>query len=182
MTSITLGSSPGGHAAVASESLVSAPAADHAVPPVRRSVTVRSDRAHVFDVFVREIGRWWPTRTHSLGGGERIEKVLFEQCLGGRVHEVWDDGTEVDWGRVLLWEPPDRFAITWNVTGVREGGAVTEVEVRFLALGPSLTRVELEHRGWERLAEGIARATEEGYEAGWARILALFADACHAAP
>ncbi|WP_214327119.1 hypothetical protein [Nonomuraea sediminis] len=61
------------------------------VEPIRRSVTVRSDRDHVFDAFVREIGQWWPTHPLSIGGGERVVKVLVEERLDGRVYEVWDD-------------------------------------------------------------------------------------------
>lgn len=149
-----------------------------AVPPIRRSVLVRSDRPHVFDVFVREIGQWWPTRPLSLGGAERVAKVLVEQCLDGRVYEVWHDGTEADWGRVVAWEPPERFAMTWEITSRQEGGATTEVELRFLDLGPSLTRVELEHRGWDRLSAAVACAHEEGYGAGWDLVLDHLATAC----
>ena len=29
-------------------------------PPVRQSITVRSDPGHTFEVFVRTIGAWWP--------------------------------------------------------------------------------------------------------------------------
>lgn len=111
-------------------------AAPSVAEPIRRSVTVRSDRDHVFDAFVREIGQWWPTHPLSIGGGDRVVKVLVEERLDGRVYEVWDDGTEVEWGRLVAWEPPERFAMTWRATDLREGGAVTEVELRFLPLGP----------------------------------------------
>jgi hypothetical protein len=52
----------------------------------------------------------------------------------------------------------------------------TEVELRFRTLGPALTRVELEHRGWERLTEeqlAAVSAVAGGYSAGWAHILDL---------
>ncbi|NUR86943.1 MAG: hypothetical protein HOY71_22915, partial [Nonomuraea sp.] len=107
-----------------------------------------------------------------------VAKVLVEQCLDGRVYEVWHDGTEADWGRVVAWEPPERFAMTWEITSRQEGGATTEVELTFLELGPSLTRVELEHRGWERLSAAAACAHEEGYEAGWGLVLDRLVAAC----
>jgi hypothetical protein len=50
-------------------------------------------------------------------------------------------------------------------------GAATEVELRFLALGPALTRVELEHRGWDRLSPDLARRHPGSYLAGWTLIL-----------
>jgi hypothetical protein len=49
-----------------------------------------------------------------------------------------------------------------------------EVEVRFLALEPDRTRVELVHRGWERLGDQGAES-RAGYEAGWPGALEAFA-------
>ncbi|HEX4830710.1 MAG TPA: hypothetical protein VH478_06410 [Trebonia sp.] len=46
----------------------------------------------------------------------------MDRCVGGRVHETWDDGTEVDWGEVLAWSPPERFAMTW-ADASRDAGA-----------------------------------------------------------
>jgi hypothetical protein len=58
----------------------------------------------------------------------------------------------------------------------------TEVELSFTALGPSLTRVTVEHRGWEamsdeQLAEDCAHPggySTGGYDIGWATILGRF--------
>ena len=83
-------------------------------------------------------------------------------------------------GPVLVWEPPARFVMTWNMAA-----AVTEVELTFTELGPALTRVAVEHRGWERLTdEQLAEdcALPGGYlggayRAGWERILGRFAAA-----
>jgi len=55
----------------------------------------------------------------------------------------------------------------------------TEVELRFRPLGAALTRVSVEHRGWERMTEeqlGGACALPEGYRGGsyvrgWGMIL-----------
>jgi hypothetical protein len=142
--------------------------------PIRQATTVRSAREHAFEVFVRRIGDWWPVQSHSLGQ-DKVVAVRFEQELGGRVYETWADGRQRDWGRVITWEPPERFAITWHTLS-----ETTEVEVRFSELGPALTRVQVEHRGWERLPaeEVIARtSTPGGYSEGWKLILACFADA-----
>lgn len=141
--------------------------------PIRQATTVRSDRTHTFGVFVRRLGDWWPTRTHSQGQ-DKVVTVHLEERLDGRVYETWADGQEKDWGRVIIWEPPERFAITWHTLS-----EVTEVEVRFHELGPALTRVELEHRGWERLpADEVIEMTTPpgGYPDGWRHILALFTD------
>ncbi len=142
-------------------------------PPVRQSVDVHSGIEHTFDVFVREIAAWWPLRPFSFAP-DRVRNVTFERALGGRVYETWDDGTERDWGRLLEWLPPRGFVMTWNVTGTP-----TEVELRFTELGSQRTRVEVEHRGWDRLTEEQLTddcAAPGGYrggafEQGWRLIL-----------
>jgi hypothetical protein len=73
-------------------------------PPVRQSTVVRSDLAHTFEVFVASIGTWWPVRPFS-AGGERVAQVTVEPRPAGRVYETWHDGTSVEWGRLLIWEP-----------------------------------------------------------------------------
>ena len=148
-------------------------------PPVRQSTVVRSDVAHTFDVFVRTIGTWWPVDPFS-AGKDLIRDIVIEQRAGGRVYEAWTDGTEVDWGKLLAWEPPARFVMTWNQTPVP-----TEVELSFAALGPAFTRVTVEHRGWEALTdEQLAQDcalpggyTAGSYSAGWTQILGRLAAA-----
>lgn len=152
---------------------MSIPAAEPVVPPVRRAVTVRSDREHVFDVFVRELGSWWPIDPLCQGDPAEVETVRVEPQLGGRVYEVWRDGTEIEWGEILAWDPPMRLVMTWTSTGV-----ATEVELRFIELAPTLTRVELEHRGWERLPADLARTRPDDYAKGWGMVLERFAAAC----
>jgi Activator of Hsp90 ATPase homolog 1-like protein len=151
-------------------------------PPVRQATLVRSDISHTFDVFVTDIGVWWPVQPFS-AGRERVVGVTVEPRLHGRVYETWADGTVVEWGRLLVWEPPRRIAMTWTSTPV-----TTEVELSFTALGPALTRVAVEHRGWEALSE--AQLSEDcalpggyasgGYATGWARILTQLAAAAEA--
>ncbi len=148
-------------------------------PPIRQATTVRSDVEHTFAVFVREIGTWWPTPTIS-AGRDQVRAVTVEPRRGGRVYETWHDGTTVEWGRLLAWDPPRRFTMTWLCTP-----APTEVELTFTPLGPALTRVAVEHRGWEALSD--AQLHEDcglpgGYAAGafatgWTRILAALARA-----
>ena len=153
-------------------------------PPIRQSTMVRSDREHVFEGFVRTLAVWWPLQPISVGR-ERVRDVTVEPHVGGRVYETWDDGTTVDWGRLTVWQPPDRFVLTWYNTP-----EPTEVELTFTALGPRLTRVAVEHRGWERLTDDQLRedcAAPGGYRSGayvtgWAQVLAAFAAAIDADP
>ena len=143
-------------------------------PPVRQSVLVRAGRAETFRSFVTTIGSWWPVQPFS-AGKERVRAITIEQQPHGRVYETWDDGTEVDWGTVTDWQPPERFTMTWTFTP-----ADTEVEFTFTALGPRLTKAAVEHRGWEvlsdeQIAEDCALPGGYGsgaYSAGWSIILA----------
>ncbi|TVT16178.1 SRPBCC domain-containing protein, partial [Amycolatopsis acidiphila] len=97
---------------------------------------------------------------------------------------TWDDGTQRDWGEILAWEPPSGFTMTWLVTPT-----ATEVELSFKELGPALTRVAVEHRGWEKLSDEELRAAcalPGGYSGGahargWAAILGRLAEACEGA-
>ncbi len=145
-------------------------------PPIRQSTLVRSDGGHTFDAFVRTISEWWPARPYSIGQ-DKVASVTFERVLGGRVYETWEDGHEVTWGHITHWDPPAGFTMTWELLS-----AVTEVELQFRQVGPALTRVELEHRGWEHLTEedvAAISAVPGGYDKGWETILAAFA-ACAA--
>lgn len=156
-------------------------AARSTAAPVRQATLVRSSVEHTFEVFVREIGAWWPRRPYSQGG-ERVRDVTVEPHAFGRVYETWDDGTVCEWGRLLAWEPPHRLVMTWECSP-----ATTEVELTFRALGPALTRVAVEHRGWEALSE--AQRAEDcaepggyaagGFDRGWAAILGALAEAAH---
>lgn len=139
--------------------------------PVRQSVRIRRPIAAAFELFTRDIGAWWPVGTHHLRG--EVIGVVFEERLGGRIYERCRDGQTAEWGRVLAWEPPSRVVFTWQATHGREP---TEVEVRFVAEDAAITRVELEHRGWERLGEtGAEQRTR--YLNGWPGVLRLFAAA-----
>jgi Activator of Hsp90 ATPase homolog 1-like protein len=148
-------------------------------PPVRQATMVRASIEHTFGTFVATVGAWWPVQPFS-AGKNRVRDLTIEQRRGGRVYETWDDGTEIDWGEVSAWQPPARFVMTWTGTP-----APTEVEFTFAALGPALTRVAVEHRGWEALTdEQLSQDcalpggyTAGAYLAGWAQILEAFSDA-----
>ncbi|HEX3202327.1 MAG TPA: SRPBCC family protein [Actinomycetes bacterium] len=141
------------------------------IQPVVVAIDVRRGIEEAFRVFTTEIGAWWPVAAHSVEP-DRVETVVLEGRVGGRLYERWHDGGEVDWGRVLAWEPPARLVLSWSPTLERR--PPTEVEVRFLAVEPDHTRVELEHRGWERLGDLAAQA-RSSYEGGWPGVLDAFA-------
>jgi uncharacterized protein YndB with AHSA1/START domain len=117
------------------------------IEPLRIEFDVERSATHAFAVWTSGIGRWWPA-DHTTTGEPGLE-VTLEPRVGGRIFERTPDGREFDWGEILVWEPPRRFVYTWHLRRSREDA--TEVEIRFVATSPEATRVEIEHRGWERL-------------------------------
>jgi uncharacterized protein YndB with AHSA1/START domain len=70
------------------------------------------------------MGSWWPPEHHILAAD--LAEMVFEPREGGHVYDRGVDGSECHWARVLAYEPPNRFVISW----------------------------ELEHRNLERHGEG----------------------------
>ena len=142
---------------------------------IRRSITVDCPVEHAFSTFTERIHDWWPLETHSIEvdeGGPAPETVIFDGP-GGRLYERTTKGEELDWAHVTAFEPPHRFVLSWNAS--REERPPTEIEVRFEEKDGK-TRVDLEHRGWEKLGERGAEA-REGYNSGWPGVLAGYAEA-----
>jgi uncharacterized protein YndB with AHSA1/START domain len=149
---------------------------------VRRTITVAASQERAFEVFTAQFGRWWPKEYH-IGEAERADFVL-EPKSGGRWYEVGVDGKACATGRVTAFEPPRRLVLAWQLDERWQYDPdpthASEVEVRFVALGPAETRVELEHRGFERHGAG-AGGVRAGIEApsGWTFVLERYAN--HAA-
>jgi uncharacterized protein YndB with AHSA1/START domain len=141
-----------------------------ATAPIRKSVHVRCDVAQAFRVFTTEIGSWWPTETHALAAG-RVREVVWEEHEGGEVYEISTTGERERWATVLLWDPPHRLVIAWQVNPERLG---TEIEARFTPDGDG-TLLALEHRHWGRLGDAAAEM-RAGYDTGWDAVLAPYVE------
>ncbi len=141
---------------------------------VRRTVmaAVSADRA--FGVFTDGLATWWP-REYTFAG-DALETIGIEPRAGGRCFERSADGHIREWGRVLAWDPPRRLVFSWQISPARtlepDPAKASEVEVRFVAVGPAATRIDLEHRGFARHGAGGAgyRAALDAAE-GWTYIL-----------
>jgi uncharacterized protein YndB with AHSA1/START domain len=146
--------------------------------PVTRAITVRASRERAFEVFTTQFGTWWP-KDYSIGEADMADFVV-EPKAGGRWYEVGVDGTECDTGRVLVFEPPERVVFAWHLDARfqfdPDPDHASEVEVRFIAEGPTQTRVELAHRGFERHGDG-AEGVRQGVDGGWSYCLEQYAAA-----
>jgi uncharacterized protein YndB with AHSA1/START domain len=132
---------------------------------VRNEILVNAPIERAFNVFTEGYQTWNPP-DHHIGEAD-IETSVMERREGGRWYEIGVDGSECDWGRVLVWEPPTRVVLAWQISSQwkydPDPSRASEVDVRFTAVGDDQTRVEVEHRhldrhgeGWEGVREAVA--------------------------
>src|SRR5215213_3024619 len=119
---------------------------------VRREMVVDVPIAHAFATFVKRFGDFKPPEHNLLGAP--ITKTTFDSHVGGHIYDVAEDGSECRWARILAYEPPDRVVFSWDISPhwqlESDPDHASEVEVRFVAVTPDRTRLELEHRNLER--------------------------------
>lgn len=129
---------------------------------VQVSLRVAAAPLRTFEVFTRDIGKWWrpnglfqftPRGTGVLSfdsvAGEA--ECAEEANAARRLIETQADGTVFEIGRVTAWEPGERLAFGWRQASF-SAGQHTHVEVRFEAVGEG-TRVTVEHRGWDTVPQ-----------------------------
>ena len=145
--------------------------------PVRKSIFVSATPERAFKIFTSGIGQWWP-KSHHIGKCD-LDRPVIEPFAGGRWYELDVGGSECNIGRVLVWDPPSRLMLAWQLTPEWkfDPDLVTEVEVTFTPEGDG-TRVNLEHRHLERMGER-AEAAREQIDApeGWGLLLQLYSEA-----
>jgi len=147
-------------------------------PPVRKSVTVSAGIERAFQVFTEGFDTWWP-RSHSIGGVP-LQRAVIEGKAGGRCYQRSVDGSECDWGRILVWDPPSRFVLAWQLSPQWERepdiAKASEVEITFSPEPDGSTRVDLEHRHFDRHGAG-AGLMRQGVDSpeGWGGLLQMYA-------
>jgi uncharacterized protein YndB with AHSA1/START domain len=148
------------------------------IAPVRKSVLVPADPALAFEIFTVGIDSWWP-KSHSMGGPPFKQSVI-EPFAGGRWYAERQDGSEVNIGHVVVWEPSRRVVFRWEIgPGFKaDPERSTEIEVNFVSLGSGSTRVELEHRNFDRIRDEAGHAYRDGLDRGWPSALDHYATEC----
>jgi uncharacterized protein YndB with AHSA1/START domain len=139
---------------------------------IKKQLTVRTSIEKAFRVFTANMSTWWPKDHHI--GKSPLKECIVEPKLEGRWYERCEDGSECNWGKVLAWDPPHRLVLAWQLNAQFEydPALITEVEVKFVALSPTETRVDFEHRNLDRLGNAD---TIPGMDKGWGLILDRFA-------
>jgi len=147
------------------------------IAPVRKSIVVEASPERAFAAFTAGIDRWWP-KSHYIGETPPKQSII-EPFVGGRWYTRHEDGTEVVVGHVLVWQPAARLVVTWEISAEWKPDPrpafTSEVEVRFTAAAAGRTRVEVEHRNFERLGVAGGEKMRKDVDGGWAALLELFA-------
>ena len=150
------------------------------IAPVRKSVRVKVNAERAFSIFTSGIGRWWP---HDHGIGKKPFTPIIETRLGGRWYELAEDGTQTNVGKIVAWEPPARFVVSWDINSQWKPDTTvsSEVEVKFIPDGANATRVELEHRKFERMGAEPGEVMRQSVDGGWPGMLERFKSEAEAA-
>jgi uncharacterized protein YndB with AHSA1/START domain len=146
---------------------------------VRASIVVEGPIERAFSVFTEGIGSWMPPEYNLMN--EEIAERVFEPREGGHVYDRGVNGGECHWARVLVYEPPHRVVISWDISPQwqieTDPDKTSELEVHFVAEAPDRTRVELEHRNLDRHGDGWEQIRDSvGGEGGWPGCLRTFAE------
>ena len=80
--------------------------------PIRRSVTVGLPVDQAFAAFA-DLARWWP-REYTWAG-DTLEDIGIGPREGGFCFERGPHGFTCHWGRVLVWDPPARLVLAWQI-------------------------------------------------------------------
>jgi hypothetical protein len=86
--------------------------------------------------------------------------LWFEPGEDGRLVAILEDDRKFDEGRIKVWQPGERLALTWRHATFAPDQS-TQLDVRFEAVDNE-TRITVEHRSWEMLPQ--EHAERHGFE------------------
>jgi uncharacterized protein YndB with AHSA1/START domain len=135
---------------------------------IRKSILLSCPPREAFHIFTARISEWWP-ETHRLT--KDPESHVFLEP-GGRFAERARDGREMDLGRVLIWEPPNRLTLDFYMG--TSAAQPTAVEVTFTPENGG-TRVEIEHRSRPE-SEDLWHLRAPVFQRSWEAVLSALAN------
>jgi len=135
---------------------------------IEKSVLLLCPPTEAFQLFTQRISEWWP-KTHRLSEDPGSELFLERT---GRFWERAGDGREVELGRVLVWQAPERLALDFYLG--TSAAQPTAVEVTFTAENEG-TRVHICHRARPE-SDALWDLRAPVFEKSWSAVLAALAD------
>lgn len=140
---------------------------------------VPANAEEAFTVFTVRLSDWW-VKEYTWSGPHTLVDIGIEAGADGMAYEIGPHGFRADWGRVLAWQPPRRLLMTWQIgpdrAPVPDPAEASEVEVTFRPERRDRTRVDVEHRHFDRHGRD-AEGYREALTAGWHELLSRYADA-----
>src|ERR1700761_9582198 len=142
------------------------------ITQINKEIQVAASQETCFTIFTQQMDAWWPKAYHI--GACPMRNAVLEPGPDGRWYSTHADGSEVNIGKVLTWDPYGKIVLAWQIDGnfQYDPNLITEVEVQFIAEGPESTKVLFAHKNLERLAGGAK--VIEGMDEGWGSIMQLF--------
>jgi len=146
--------------------------------PLVSRIEVPCGQQRAFDIFVRDMGSWWPLKKRSMsmrtGGPPKALKV--EPKVGGKIVEIGHDDAEYHWGTIRKLNPHDLVVMDFHMGMPPEQTSL--VEVRFSPRGEKRTEVILTQSNWEGFGD-MAEMLRGHYGTGWVVIFEeAYAKAC----
>lgn len=136
--------------------------------PITKSTTVNADPDTAFRTWVDDIDAWWP-KSHSRSK-DPATRIVIEARPGGRFYEQAPDGSQTEFGSILIYDPPGRLVYHWFLG--TDANHPTVVEITFVSV-PDGTRVEVEHRAGEAGTEAW-ETRKGGYADAWNDVLIYY--------
>ncbi len=146
--------------------------------PLEAAVIVDTSAEAAFVRFTAGLGGWWPPE-FSWSQPALLERIGMECREGGLLSETGPHGFRIDWGRVVVWEPPRRLVFLWQIGADRvpepdpERASLVTVTVEAASSGADVTVV---HDRWERHGAD-AQAYRDGFVGAWPMALERLAAA-----
>jgi hypothetical protein len=139
------------------------------IEPIMIEFEVDASPDHAFEVWTTMPSIWWP-RSHTITQDPELT-IFFEPFAGGRIYERGSDGSEHEWGEVVVWEPPARIDYLWHLFFDRS--EATEITVTFTPEGEG-SRVRLVQTGFERLGDAVGPDRRRRTSHAWLEVTGHF--------
>lgn len=145
------------------------------IAPIRRAVHTRAAPARAFVIFTSRMSEWWPKG--QTPAPKPHVALIIEPHVDGRWFERDVEGVETQWGKVLVWSPPHRLTLAWQLNSNfrYDPALITEVEITFAQAADGGTDVTLEHRDLQKFAAHTRRMVES-VGGGWTAKVREFAE------
>ncbi len=134
--------------------------------PIVKTIEVPCPQKTAYEVFL-DMGSWWPLDKRSMSimrVGSPAKRLVVDATVGGQIHEVAADDSEILWGKFNTLEPHTHIEMDFHM-GL-PADQTGQVAIKFTPLTANSTQVELTHFNWEGYGD-MAEMMIQGYGGSW---------------